>query len=179
MFGVILVLIFCCIRTKYGEIRSISPYSVRVREDMDQNNSEYGHFWRSEVYITTKMVKNMMKSMVVMSLVMMQGLKNSVEQLIDKLIFWKKILYEIWIFHGKWKFFKLTVWKVFRIRSFFGSYFLHSDWILKFFAFFLNTFYTVSLRKNNHTIINPFMQNVQKWSNNAFISNTRLKLAKN
>ena len=90
MFGVILVLIFCCIRTKYGEIRSISPYSVRVREDMDQNNSEYGHFWRSEVYITTKMVKNMMKSMVVMSLVMMQGLKNSVEQLIDKLIFWKK-----------------------------------------------------------------------------------------
>ena len=29
----------------------------------------------------------MMQSMVVMSLVMMQGLKNSVEQLIDKLIF--------------------------------------------------------------------------------------------
>ena len=166
MFGVILVLIFCCIRTKYGEIRSISPYSVRVREDMDQNNSEYGHFWRSEVYITTKMVKNMMKSMVVMSLVMMQGLKNSVEQLIDKLIFWKKILYEIWIFHGKWKFFKLTqcekcsvfgvsLVRIFSIRTEYWNFSL----------FFLNTFYTVSLRKNNHTIINPFMQNVQKWSN--------------
>ena len=29
------------------EIRSISPYSVRMRENADQNNSEYGHFLRS------------------------------------------------------------------------------------------------------------------------------------
>ena len=38
---------FSRIRTEYGEIRSISPYSVRMRENTDQNNSEYGHFSRS------------------------------------------------------------------------------------------------------------------------------------
>ena len=31
-------------RTEYGEIRSISPYSVRVRENAEQNNVEYEHF---------------------------------------------------------------------------------------------------------------------------------------
>ena len=35
------------IRTEYGELRSISPYSVRMRENTDKNNSEYGHFSRS------------------------------------------------------------------------------------------------------------------------------------
>ena len=38
---------FSCIRTEYGQMRSISPYSVRMRENVDQNNSEYGHFLRS------------------------------------------------------------------------------------------------------------------------------------
>ena len=33
--------------TEYGEIRSISSYSVRMRENVDQNNSKYGHFLRS------------------------------------------------------------------------------------------------------------------------------------
>ena len=32
----------------YWEIRSISLYSVRMRENADQNNSKYGHFLRSE-----------------------------------------------------------------------------------------------------------------------------------
>ena len=32
---------------KYGEIRFISPYSVQMRENTDQNNSEYGHVSRS------------------------------------------------------------------------------------------------------------------------------------
>ena len=36
--------VFSCIRTECGEIRSISPYSVRMRENTDQNNSTYGHF---------------------------------------------------------------------------------------------------------------------------------------
>ena len=40
VFGVVLVRIW----TKNGEIRSISPYSVQMRENTDQNNSEYGHF---------------------------------------------------------------------------------------------------------------------------------------
>ena len=38
---------FSFILTEYGEIRSISPYSVQMRENADQNNSEYGHFLRS------------------------------------------------------------------------------------------------------------------------------------
>ena len=29
-------------------MQSISPYSVRKRENTDKNNSEYGHFLRSE-----------------------------------------------------------------------------------------------------------------------------------
>ena len=37
---------FSRIQTEYGEILSISPYSVRMRENADQNNSEYGHFLR-------------------------------------------------------------------------------------------------------------------------------------
>ena len=44
--GVILVRIFP-IGTEYKEILCISPYSVRMRENTDQNNSEYGHFLRS------------------------------------------------------------------------------------------------------------------------------------
>ena len=39
--------IFFRIQTKYGEIRSISPYSVRMRGNADQNNSGYGHSLRS------------------------------------------------------------------------------------------------------------------------------------
>ena len=40
--------VFSRIRTEYGEILRISPYSVRMRENTDQNNSEYGHFLHSE-----------------------------------------------------------------------------------------------------------------------------------
>ena len=38
---------FSHIRIEYGEIRSISPYSVRKRGNADQNNSEYEHFLRN------------------------------------------------------------------------------------------------------------------------------------
>ena len=37
---------FSRIRTEYREIRSISPYSVQMWENADQNNSKYGHFLR-------------------------------------------------------------------------------------------------------------------------------------
>ena len=33
--------LFSRIRTEYGEIQRISPYSVQMRENVDQNNSEY------------------------------------------------------------------------------------------------------------------------------------------
>ena len=38
--------LFSLIWTKYGELRSISLYSVRMRENTDQKNSEYRHFSR-------------------------------------------------------------------------------------------------------------------------------------
>ena len=41
--------VFSRIWAEYGEIRSISPYSVQMRENMDQKNSEYGHFSLSEI----------------------------------------------------------------------------------------------------------------------------------
>ena len=34
------------IETEYVEILRISPYSDRMRESTDQNNTEYGHFLR-------------------------------------------------------------------------------------------------------------------------------------
>ena len=42
--------VFTRIRTEYRETRSISPYSVRMWENTDQNNSEYGHFSRSDLH---------------------------------------------------------------------------------------------------------------------------------
>ena len=38
---------FSRIRTEYGEILRISPYSFCMRGNTGQNNSEYGHFLRS------------------------------------------------------------------------------------------------------------------------------------
>ena len=43
VFGVILVAL-SRIRTEYRDILRISPYSVRMRENTDQNNSEYRLF---------------------------------------------------------------------------------------------------------------------------------------
>ena len=41
---------FSCIWTWCGEIRSISQYSVRMRKNTDQGNSEYGRFLRNNYY---------------------------------------------------------------------------------------------------------------------------------
>ena len=38
---------FSRIRIEYEKTRSISPYSVQMRENADQNNSEYGNFLRN------------------------------------------------------------------------------------------------------------------------------------
>ena len=40
--------VFSGIRTEYREILRISPYSVRMRENVDQNNFEYRRFLRSD-----------------------------------------------------------------------------------------------------------------------------------
>ena len=42
--------VFSRTQTEHGEIRSISPYSVRMRENTDQNNSKSGQFLRSELF---------------------------------------------------------------------------------------------------------------------------------
>ena len=39
--------VFSNIRTEYGEVRSISPYSIRMRKNAYQNTSECGYFSRS------------------------------------------------------------------------------------------------------------------------------------
>ena len=39
---------FSRIRTEYGEIWSISPYSGQMEENTERNNSKYGHFLRSD-----------------------------------------------------------------------------------------------------------------------------------
>ena len=44
---------FSRIRTEYREILRIFPYSVRMREYADQNNSEYGHLSRSDLIVST------------------------------------------------------------------------------------------------------------------------------
>ena len=36
--------VFSHIRTEYREILRISPYSIRMLENTDQKDSEYGHF---------------------------------------------------------------------------------------------------------------------------------------
>ena len=49
---------FSCIRTEYGEILRICPYLVRMWENADQNNSEYGRFlhsvdvWQGPKYVS-------------------------------------------------------------------------------------------------------------------------------
>ena len=40
--------LFSRIRIEYGEIHRIFPYSVRMRQNTDQKNTEYGHFSRSD-----------------------------------------------------------------------------------------------------------------------------------
>ena len=45
LFLELLCFIFSRIRTEYGEIWSISPYYVKMRENADQNDSEYGQFF--------------------------------------------------------------------------------------------------------------------------------------
>ena len=52
VFGVILVHIFPHLDWIRGEVRSISPYSVRMRKNADQNNCEYGSFSRSGFLIS-------------------------------------------------------------------------------------------------------------------------------
>ena len=41
--------VFSRIRVEYGDLRSKSPYFVRMREYTDHKNSKYGKFLRSDI----------------------------------------------------------------------------------------------------------------------------------
>ena len=43
--------VFSRIRTEYGELLCISPYSAQMPGNTDQQNSEYGHFSRSALFL--------------------------------------------------------------------------------------------------------------------------------
>ena len=53
---------FSRIRTEYREIRSISQYSVRMRENADQNSSEYGHLLISAQSNTEDIIRKIIPS---------------------------------------------------------------------------------------------------------------------
>ena len=50
--------VFSRIRTEYWQLRSISTYAIQMRENTNQNNSEYGHFLRSVCNFWHKYLEN-------------------------------------------------------------------------------------------------------------------------
>ena len=52
--------VFSCIRTEYKEIFRISSYSIRMRENIDQNNSEPGHFLRNGIHYDAISIDNIL-----------------------------------------------------------------------------------------------------------------------
>ena len=46
--------VFSHIWTEYEKILSIFPYSVQMRQNTDQNNTDYGHFSRSASFQNSK-----------------------------------------------------------------------------------------------------------------------------
>ena len=49
--------LFSLIWTEYREIRSISPYSVQIAGNTDQEISEYGHFSRNDYNLSYRISK--------------------------------------------------------------------------------------------------------------------------
>ena len=57
--------VFSRIRTDYGEIWSIFSYSVRMRENTDQKNFEYGHFSRCVIGTTNSFCYSLFNSLLI------------------------------------------------------------------------------------------------------------------
>ena len=82
--------VFPRIRTEYGEIRSISAYSVHMRENTDQNHSEYRHFLRcvSDIVELNEKSENLTKQMLVSSKNLLhntaQKIKFSIKDFLSK-----------------------------------------------------------------------------------------------
>ena len=71
--------VFSCIRAEYGEIRSISPYSVRMHENADQKNSEYGYFSPQHIISSFLHESDIDRSKLILSVCNFQSMKSSVE----------------------------------------------------------------------------------------------------
>ena len=56
LFSELFWFVFSRIRTEYRELLHISPYSVQMRENTNQNNSEYGCFSRSDNWKNTSLM---------------------------------------------------------------------------------------------------------------------------
>ena len=61
---------FSRFRIEYGEVRSISPYSVQMRENADQKNYEQGHFsnndrnsYNNKSFTKTFVIKRLFKTL--------------------------------------------------------------------------------------------------------------------
>ena len=50
--------VFSRIRTEYGHLLRQSPFSVQMRENTNQKNSEYGHFSRIEKHLEENLIMN-------------------------------------------------------------------------------------------------------------------------
>ena len=95
--------VFSRIRTEYGEIRSISQYSVRMRENMDQKIYDYGLFLRSAIECVTTAVTTMLLNVLLMCYSIALHKRSPYSQ-----IFWSEC-WKIWtrktpntdIFHAK------------------------------------------------------------------------------
>ena len=86
-FGIILVHIFPHLDW-IREIRGISPYSVRMRESLDQNNSKYGHSLCSVL------------QMLFVSLSKKNGLNVDPQNPNDKSVY---IFYLMWFLFNHWR----------------------------------------------------------------------------
>ena len=50
VFGIFLVHVFYT-QTEYGDLQRKSPYLLRMQENTDRENFQYGHFSRSVCYL--------------------------------------------------------------------------------------------------------------------------------
>ena len=75
--------VFPRIRTEYGEIRSISAYSVHMRENTDQNHSEYRHFLRcvSDIVELNEKSENLTKQINIFIMIMINELIFNISNL--------------------------------------------------------------------------------------------------
>ena len=107
LFGIILVRIFphsdwiwrdTPYSVRVWKILRISPYSVRTRENVDRNNSEYGHFSRSQSATCFWLIlKTFSISFRWNLLLILKKSRNSFQSIHSISLCWKKRVGENWL----------------------------------------------------------------------------------